>query len=40
MYVHIFAAMKIEDEIKQGAFKSVYHKLMINQLFTGNGYHS
>jgi len=27
--------MKIEDEIKQGAFKSVYHKLMVNQLFTG-----
>lgn len=27
--------MKLEDEIKQGAFKSVYHKLMINQLFTG-----
>jgi len=27
--------MKIEDEIKQGSFKSVYHKLMVNQLFTG-----
>lgn len=27
--------MKLEDEIKQGVFKSVYHKLMINQLFTG-----
>tara|TARA_R100001015_G_scaffold9368_1_gene3665 strand:- start:229 stop:708 length:480 start_codon:yes stop_codon:yes gene_type:complete len=36
MYLHIFAGiMKIEEEIKQGAFKSVYHKLMINQLFTG-----
>lgn len=27
--------MKIEEEIKQGAFKSEYHKLLINQLFTG-----
>lgn len=27
--------MKIEEEIKQGKFKSEYHKLMINQLFTG-----
>lgn len=27
--------MKIEEEIKQGKFRSVYHKLMINQLFTG-----
>lgn len=27
--------MEIEKEIKQGKFKSEYHKLMINQLFTG-----
>lgn len=27
--------MKIEEEIKQGIFKSEHHKLMINQLFTG-----
>ena len=41
MYVHIFAAsfmfvMKIEDEIKQSAFKSEYHKAYINLLFTSN----
>lgn len=27
--------MKIEEEIQQGSFKSEYHKLLINQLFTG-----
>lgn len=27
--------MKIEEEIKQGTFKSEYHKLLVNQLFTG-----
>ena len=27
--------MKIEEEIKQGTFRSEYHKLLINQLFTG-----
>jgi DNA-binding MarR family transcriptional regulator len=27
--------MKIESEIKQGAFKDEIHKLMVNQLFTG-----
>lgn len=27
--------MKIEEEIKQGKFKSEFHKLLINQLFTG-----
>ncbi len=26
----------LEDEIKQKVFKSVYHKLMINVIFTGN----
>jgi DNA-binding MarR family transcriptional regulator len=41
MYVHIFAAsfmktMKIEDEIKQSAFKSDYHKAYINLLYTSN----
>ena len=28
--------MKIEDEIKQAAFKSEYQKLSVNLLFTGN----
>ena len=41
MYVHIFAAsfmttMKIEEEIKQSAFKSEYHKAYINMLYTAN----
>ncbi len=27
--------MKIEEEIKQGKFRSEHHKLLINQLFTG-----
>lgn len=31
--------MKIEDEIKQSAFKNEYAKLLVNLLFTGNWIH-
>ncbi|RDC66367.1 MarR family winged helix-turn-helix transcriptional regulator [Adhaeribacter pallidiroseus] len=28
--------MKLEDEIKQKSFKSPYHRMMVNIMFTGN----
>lgn len=49
MYIHllyiqlIFSDMKIEDEIKQKAFKDEYHKLVVNLKFTTgwlNGLHN
>lgn len=36
MYIHIFVTMRIEDEIKQEKFSSVYTKLLINIVYTGN----
>ena len=37
MYIHIFVpVMKIEEEIKQKKFSSVYHKAHINVLFTAS----
>lgn len=35
MYIHIFVAtMKIEEEIQQKKFESIYHKMEINVLYT------
>ena len=31
--------MKLEDEIKQKSFRSPYHRMMVNVMFTGNYLH-
>ena len=34
--IHIFAIMKIEDQIKQGSFSHIEEKLIVNLIYTSN----
>ena len=36
MLIHIFAIMKIEDQIKQGSFSHIEEKLIVNLIYTSN----
>lgn len=36
MLIHIFAIMKLEDQIKQGSFSHIEEKLIVNLIYTSN----